>query len=122
ACVSIQTACGTKRRGFTLFELVVVLALLAVLLGLALAGVQKVRGAADRLRCQNNLKQLGIACHNCNDTYGKMPPSVGSFPRANSDGTLHFYLLPFLDQNEVFKRGAYGSGGYSVWNKNVYGN
>jgi prepilin-type N-terminal cleavage/methylation domain-containing protein len=109
-----------RRRGFTLFELLIVLALLVVLLGLALPAVQKVRQAADRNKCSNNLKQLVLACHNCNDTYGKMPPTVGSFPNATSDGTLHFYLLPFVEQDALYNLGNDGAGNFSVWNKNVY--
>lgn len=108
------------RRGFMLFELLIVLALLVVLLGLALPVVQKVREAAARVKCQNNLKQLVLGCHNCHDTYGKMPPSVGAFAAASSDGTLQFYLLPFLEQEKLYKDGADGDGGFSVWNKDVY--
>jgi prepilin-type N-terminal cleavage/methylation domain-containing protein len=110
-----------RRRGFTLFELLVVLALLAVLLGLLLPAVQKVREAASRMQCQNNLKQIVLACHNCNDTYGKLPPSVGSFPNATSDGTLQFYLLPFVEQDALYNLGNDGAGNFSVWNKNIYG-
>jgi hypothetical protein len=91
------------RRGFTLFQLLIVLAILLILLALLLPALVKARVAAARMEGSNNLKQLGLAVHNCNDTYGKLPPTVGAFPLEKSgEGTLHFFLLPFLEQQNVY--------------------
>ncbi|HEX5272510.1 MAG TPA: DUF1559 domain-containing protein [Gemmataceae bacterium] len=95
-----------RRTGFTLIELLVVIAIIAILIGLLVPAVQKVREAAARIRCANNMKQLGLAAHNCNDTMGRMPPQAATFGGAYY-GPLFFHLLPYVEQDNVWKMAAW---------------
>jgi prepilin-type N-terminal cleavage/methylation domain-containing protein len=93
-----------RRRGLTLIELLVVLAIIAALIGLLIPAVLRVREAANRIACNNNLRQLGLAAHACNDTFQKLPPMLGYFPKedGNAYGGVFFHLLPFLEQANLY--------------------
>jgi prepilin-type N-terminal cleavage/methylation domain-containing protein len=97
-----------SRTGFTLLELLVVIAIIAVLLALLLPAVQKVRSMAVRLACANNLKQLGLAMHQYHDTHGRLPTGVELSPTARHYALAwHSRLLPWLEQEALWRRIEY---------------
>jgi prepilin-type N-terminal cleavage/methylation domain-containing protein/prepilin-type processing-associated H-X9-DG protein len=118
---------SSSRRGFTLIELLVVIAIIAILIGLLLPAVQKVREAASRLKCANNLKQLGLAVHNYHDTYHTFPKA---FVNNGPYGTSGFqfthgwaaFILPYIEQGALsnlyrFDIPLYETGNQSVMTK-----
>jgi prepilin-type N-terminal cleavage/methylation domain-containing protein len=100
-----------KPTGFTLIELLVVIAIIGILIALLLPAVQKIREAAARLQSSNNLKQIGLAMHNFNNTNNVLPPTNGWLPKPTSgsfysqggaNGTAFFHILPYIEQQNLY--------------------
>jgi prepilin-type N-terminal cleavage/methylation domain-containing protein/prepilin-type processing-associated H-X9-DG protein len=122
-----------RQRGFTLIELLVVIAIIAILMGLLVPAVQKVREAAARIQCSNNLKQIGIALHNCHDTYGQFPTSGSDWNHGVSyapDGTPYspdkqsagwlYQILPFVELDNLYKQTDVATGNRVALSNSLY--
>jgi prepilin-type N-terminal cleavage/methylation domain-containing protein len=110
-----------SRRGFTLIELLVVISIITILIGLLLPAIQKVREAAARVQCQNNFKQIGIACHGYHDSYNKLPPAVLVGPGTgwNDENYLGpnwaVFILPYVEQLNLYRPVAASVQAYQSW-------
>jgi len=98
-----------KIKGFTLIELLVVIAIIAILIGLLLPAVQKVREAAARMKCQNNLKQLGLGVHSYHDTYSRFIPAGSTVTWLS----WHVGILPYIEQTALFNKVSQTAGNYN---------
>jgi prepilin-type N-terminal cleavage/methylation domain-containing protein/prepilin-type processing-associated H-X9-DG protein len=116
---------GRSRDGFTLIELLVVIAIIIVLIGLLVPAVQKVRAAAARVECSNNLKQIGLAGHNFHALHQHDAPGIGWYPSPNVEGPgkaygmYHFHLLPYIEQQSLYNS-SFAGGFYFAGNNGVY--
>jgi prepilin-type N-terminal cleavage/methylation domain-containing protein len=105
-----------KMRGFTLIELLVVIAIIAILIALLVPAVQKVREAAARTQCTNNLKQWMLGIHNFHDAFKKFPPTLDYVPTGGASWHTFWYsIFPYVEQDNLYKR-AFGTG--ACWGAN----
>src|SRR5437763_4794011 len=94
---------SARRPGFTLIELIVVIAIIALLVGLLLPAVQKVRDAANRIRCANNMKQIGLALHMYHDVEGQFPPSTNVNVQSRLYWSWMARILPYVEQDNLYR-------------------
>src|SRR5690242_1002904 len=123
--VGLMVKLSVRKRGFTLIELLVVIAIIAVLIALLLPAVQQAREAARRTQCKNNLKQLGLALHNYEETYGRLPYSSTVSPLYANTNTLHLwtdFVMPFIDQAPFYNQINFSVGNHQAPNLQLFTN
>ena len=125
----VRSLSFTRKRGFTLVELLVVIAIIGILIGLLLPAVQGAREAARRMSCSNNVRQIGLACHNYHDVLGSFPPGKLTEPRPDGSDAGNYFgwsalLLPFCEQENVrrlvdFKEKVYSAKNQEAGQKQI---
>jgi prepilin-type N-terminal cleavage/methylation domain-containing protein/prepilin-type processing-associated H-X9-DG protein len=110
-----------KRSGFTLIELLVVIAIIAILIALLVPAVQKVRDAAARSQCQNNLKQIGLACHGYHDVYKEMPPGNRGPQTSGTTWGMGWtaFILPYIEQSGMHGKLNLAPGQNLMWSNSA---
>jgi hypothetical protein len=119
----MKTPLSPRRpRGFTRHEVLVVLALLLALFGLLVPVVQWAREVASRVSCANNLRQITLATVSCADTNnGALPPAMGPYLKETSEETVFLHILPYIEQDNLYKSASDDKGNHTAWNNGVYG-
>jgi hypothetical protein len=115
-----MTPSNQSRPAFTRLDLTVLTVLCLLLCPLVLPAAQRAKQNADKMKCSNNLKTLANGVLNLHGTFGIFPPLVGDFPNEKMHGTLFFHILPYVEQDKLFKSSEGDDGRFLVWNNDVY--
>jgi type II secretory pathway pseudopilin PulG len=122
----VRNPAKTGAPSFTLVELLVTIAIIVVLIGLLLPATQKVRAAASRTDCANRLRQIAVACHNCNSERGSLPPFKAEgvppqtfYGRSGNEGSWAFWLMPYIEQDRLYNQAIYNGPDGDAYSYNV---